>query len=583
MLESIAWKIGGDQGEGIDSTGDVIATVANRMGYFVYGYKSFSSRIKGGHTHYKVRVSDRPVLSACRDTHLLVALTQETIDRNVHEVIQGGAVVADESIVPKLPDGITCPLIVIPMTKIARDLGNPVMRNMVAVGASSALLNLPLDAFKDYISEKFTRKGEDVVRQNVQAVEAGHAYALEHFPDGLIFRLPTVEKKPRLVVTGNEAIALGALAAGCRIMAAYPITPASDVMENLVALFPKVGGVVCQMEDEIASITLVAGAGYAGARAMTATSGPGFSLMQEGMGLAAAAEIPAVVIDCQRSGPSTGMPTKNEQSDIMAAIFGGHGEAPRIVLAPGTALEAFLDTAEAFNLAEKYQTVVIVASDLALSQWKQTVEDLPKEKVKIDRGLIRKDEDLVGLARGSFDRYALTESGISPRSLPGQPHGQYLATGVEHLPTGKVSEDPKNRKAEMDKRARKLQPLSDAPGGLVYQGPEKPDVLVACFGSVVGAVDEAISGLPSSGISVGRVHVRRLWPFPVKAFQEAASRAGSVLFVEQNSTSQLKGLAELTGVQLPRSRSFLKYDGILFMPEEIQDAIKAQLVAEEVS
>lgn len=582
-MDQIAWKIGGDQGEGIDSTGDVIATVASRMGYFVYGYKSFSSRIKGGHTHYKVRIADHPVRSAVPETHVLVALTQETIDKSVHEVVPGGAVIADEGFAPSLPDGCGLPLIAIPMGKIARELGNPVVRNMVAVGATSALLGVPLVRYEAYVSLKFEGKGQSVVDINLAALRAGFEAARAALPDGLGFTLPEVEEKGRLLMTGNEAIALGALAGGCRIMAAYPITPASDVMENLVGLLPQHGGVVCQMEDEIAAITLVIGAGYAGARAMTATAGPGFSLMQEGMGLAAMAEVPAVIVDCQRSGPSTGMPTKSEQSDIMAAIFGGHGEGGRIVLSPSTVEEAFADTAEAFNLAERYQTPVIIASDLALSEWKQTVEHLPIEKVTIDRGEIAPEDFLRHLQRGSFDRYALTDSGISPRSLPGQPHGQYLATGVEHLPSGKVSEDPKNRKGEVDKRARKFQPLIDDPTGVDYEGPAAPDLVIASFGSVTGAIEEAIATIADPTLHIGRLKVRRLWPFPATAFRKYLEAAGEVMFIEQNSTSQLRRLAELVGIDTSHATSLLRYDGILFTPQEIQAAIRSRFARQEVS
>jgi len=582
-MDQIAWKIGGDQGEGIDSTGDVIATVASRMGYFVYGYKSFSSRIKGGHTHYKVRIADHPVRSAVPETHVLVALTQETIDRSVHEVVPGGAVIADEGFQPSLPDGCGLPLIAIPMGRIARELGNPVVRNMVAVGATSALLGVPLARYEAYVSLKFEGKGQGVVDVNLAALRAGFEAARAVLPDGLGFTLPEVAEKGRLLMTGNEAIALGALAGGCRIMAAYPITPASDVMENLVGLLPQHGGVVCQMEDEIAAITLVIGASYAGARAMTATAGPGFSLMQEGMGLAAMAEIPAVIVDCQRSGPSTGMPTKSEQSDIMAAIFGGHGEGGRIVLSPSTVEEAFADTAEAFNLAERYQTPVIIASDLALSEWKQTVEHLPIEKVTIDRGEIAPQDFLRHLQRGSFDRYALTDSGISPRSLPGQPHGQYLATGVEHLPSGKVSEDPRNRKSEVDKRARKFQPLIDDPTGVDYEGPATPDLLIASFGSVTGAIEEAIATIGESTLHIGRLKVRRLWPFPATAFRKCLEAAGEVMFVEQNSTSQLRRLSELVGIDTSHATSLLRYDGILFTPQEIQAAIRSRFARQEVS
>ncbi len=574
-MGDVAWKIGGDQGEGIDSTGDVMATVANRLGYHIYGYKSFSSRIKGGHTHYQVRIADHPVRAATARTDVLVALTQETIDKNVQAVGPGGAVVADQAFSPALPEGSQLALVTIPMAQIARQIGNPLTRNMVAVGASAALLHLPMAAFSAYVSEKFARKGDETVAQNLEALGQGYTAALAQMPEGLSVRLPAVEPAGRLLLTGNQAVALGAVRAGCRIMAAYPITPATDIMEELVTLLPRFGGVVCQMEDEIAAITLVVGAGYAGVRAMTATSGPGFSLMQEGMGLAAAAEVPAVIVDCQRAGPSTGMPTKNEQSDVMAAIFGGHGGAARVVLAPGTVEQAYHDIGLAFNLAEGYHLPVIVASDLSLAEWTQTVEALPYDGIAVERGPVVSAAELASLVTG-FDRYRLTESGVSARSLPGQARGQYLATGVEHLPSGKVSEDPANRRLEMDKRERKLATLAREYRGTEYMGNERPDVLVITFGSTVGAVDEAI-GLSQGVGQVARLQVRRLWPFPAEEVLAAAQGAGAVLFVEQNAQGQLAQLAEMSGLHHARTRHLRRYDGTLFLPEEIQGAIVSAL------
>ncbi|MHB1505106.1 MAG: 2-oxoacid:acceptor oxidoreductase subunit alpha [Sulfobacillus sp.] len=583
-MGEVGWKIGGDQGEGIDSTGDVVATVANRLGYHIYGYKSFSSRIKGGHTHYKVRIADHPVRAASATTQVLVALTQETIDRNSQEVSPGGAVVADLAFSPSLPEGSELTLIGIPMAQIARQIGNPLTRNMVAVGASAALLHLPMEAFSAYVSEKFERKGAETVSQNVRALGEGHAAALAQMPDGLAVRLPEVAPARRLLLTGNQAVALGAVRAGCRIMAAYPITPATDIMEQLVTLLPPLGGVVCQMEDEIAAITLVIGAGYAGVRAMTATSGPGFSLMQEGMGLAASAEVPAVIVDCQRAGPSTGMPTKNEQSDIMAAIFGGHGGAARVVLAPGTPEQAYRDIGHAFNLAEAYHLPVIVASDLSLGEWLQTVDDLPYADVSISRGSLISQAELLALT-DAYSRYQLTASGVSPRSLPGQAKGQYLATGVEHLPSGKVSEDPQNRRLEMDKREQKLSTLSQSETGTEYLGPERSDVLVITFGSTVGPVDEAVA-LAQESAAVARLQIRRLWPFPAAEVLAAADRAAAVLFVEQNGQGQLAQLAEMSGLHHPHTTHLRRYDGTLFLPSEILSAIlsgRQLATAKEVS
>ncbi|MDA8346344.1 MAG: 2-oxoacid:acceptor oxidoreductase subunit alpha [Thermaerobacter sp.] len=581
MAKSLAWKIGGDQGEGIDSTGDVVGTVASRLGYYIYGYKHFSSRIKGGHTHYTVRLSAQPVLAPEPQVHVLVALTQETIDRNVSGLVPGGPVLADAAFKPTLPPGAQAHLIEIPLTQIAREIGAPVVRNMVSVGASAALLGLPLDAFAGYVEEKFARKGAQTVSQNVQALEQGYRFIEEQSAGATRYALPKATPGKRYLMTGNDALALGALGAGCRLMAAYPITPATDIMETLAGLFPKYGGAICQMEDELAAITMVIGAGYAGARAMTATSGPGFSLMQEGIGLASVAEIPAVVVDTQRVGPSTGMPTKMEQSDLMAAVFGGHGEGERIVLTPGDANQAFVDGYEAFNLAERYQCPVIVLSDLGLAQWVQTVEHLPYEDVHIDRGAIVEAGETADL-EGEFERYRITADGISPRTLPGTPKGQYLATGVEHGQAGKVSEDPINRTAQVQKRRRKLQPLRTRPDAILADGTVGAEVVVVCFGSTIGAVDEAVSELRAIGIKVGRVQVRQAWPLPVEPLRSALRDAHKVLFVEQNSTGELRELARLEGLEDERFASLLKYDGTLLLPQEVMAEVRTLVLKEEV-
>jgi 2-oxoglutarate ferredoxin oxidoreductase subunit alpha len=580
----IAWKIGGDQGEGIDSTGDALATVANRMGYYVYGYKTFSSRIKGGHTNYKVRISTTPVEATTETTDVLVALNQETIDKNARELRPGGFLLADSAFDPRLPDGMDhVHLINLPLTQIAKDLGSVLMRNMVAVGASAALLNLPLEPFQQYVAKRFGSKGDAVIKPNQEAVARGFDQVRETMGDRLDIRLGEPTPGDRVVVSGNDALALGALAGGCRVMAAYPITPASDVMEALIKWLPQVGGVVVQAEDEIAAITMAIGAGFAGARAMTATSGPGFSLMQEALGLASMTETPVVIADIQRSGPSTGMPTKQEQSDLLQMVHGGHGESPRIVLAPSSIPEIFEDGADAFNLAERYQCPVLIASDLSLGLWRQSVERsaLDLGQVHIDRGPIMEPAALEAMGRDVFLRYQITDSGISPRTLPGMKFGQYLATGAEHAETGKVSEDPQNRVRMMEKRFRKLQDFDREP--LRHEGPLDGDLVLVAIGSTVGICREAAGLLAEQGMRVGLVWPRVLAPFPTSALADAVAKARRVLVVEQNATGQLLQLMHTYGVGHDgRFGSFLKFNGVPFTPQEIARKAAEIVPAEEV-
>jgi 2-oxoglutarate ferredoxin oxidoreductase subunit alpha len=544
LPESIVWRIGGDQGEGIDSTGDVFATVASRLGYHVYTSKHFSSRIKGGHTHHTVRFGARQLHAPSPTVDVLVALTQETIDRSAADLV-----LADSAFKPHGGGR----LLEVPMTALARDIGSPLYRNMVAVGASAAVLGLPLAAFSAYVEEKFARKGAETVARNLDALERGYRQIAA---DRL--RLPDPQPGDRLLLTGNDAVALGAATAGCRLMAAYPITPATDIMETLATLLPQHGGAVCQMEDELAAITLAVGAGYAGARVLTATSGPGLSLMQEGIGLAAAAEIPLVVVDVQRAGPSTGMPTKSEQSDVMAAIFGGHGEGERIVLAPATPAQAFADAQAAFSLADRHQCPVILLSDLALGQFQQTAEAADFTVLPVDLGAIVREV----APDAPFLRHLITDDGISPRTLPGTPQGQYLATGVEHAPSGRVSEDPANRAAQVAKRLCKLAPLAERADAIQSQS---ADTMLVGFGSTMGAIWEAAETAPG----IGWLQVRQLWPLPAGPIRAALANAGRILVVEQNATGELRQLLKIAGIQDARFGSLLHFDGTPLLPERI--------------
>lgn len=570
----VAWKIGGEQGEGIDSTGDVLSTVLSRMGYFVYGYKLFSSRIKGGHTTYKVRIASHPVEAATEVSDILVALNQETITDHACELNGGGLLLADSVFHPVIPDGVSATLVALPLTQIAKSHGSVVMRNMVSVGASAALLNLSPDPFLDYVESKFSRKGAAIVTANQEAVMDGYNRVREEYAGISQLTLDRPVKGDRLVLTGNDAVALGAIAGGCRLMCGYPITPATDIMESLSKWLPLVGGTVVQMEDELASMSACIGAGYAGARAMTATSGPGFSLMQEGLGLAGMAEIPVVVVDTQRSGPSTGMPTKQEQSDLMAMINGGHGDSPRVVLAPSSLEESFEDGWQAFNLADQLQTPVLIATDLSLALWSQSIDrdKLDGPRVTIERGPIMSADELQQKGQEVFHRYAITDDGVSPRTLPGTLNGQYLATGVEHQPSGKVSEDPTNRARMMEKRLAKLELIHSLRQSIKWEGPQDPDLMLLAIGSTVGAIREAQSVLLEEGHLVAISWLRTLSPFPVEEFTKLFSTVRQVLVVEQNATAQLAQLMRAQGVwDAHRFDSLLKYDGVQFFPSEIVD------------
>ncbi len=350
MIKQLSWKVGGQQGEGIESTGEIFCLALNRMGYYLYGYRHFSSRIKGGHSNNKIRISTQPIGSISDDLNVLVAFDQETIDLNAHELVEGGVILADAKFNPVVPETVPARLFAVPFTEIAQEVGIAQMKNMVAVGASSALLGFSLESFEEVIEEKFLRKGQHIVDKNMEAIKRGAQYILDETGGPLEgLQLEPADGKKRLYMIGNDAIALGALAAGCRLMAAYPITPSSEIMEYLIKKLPEFGGTVVQTEDELAAITMVIGASYGGVRALTASAGPGLSLMTEAIGLSGMTETPAVIVNTQRGGPSTGLPTKQEQSDILAMLYSTHGEIPKIVIAPSTVEECFYDTVQAFN------------------------------------------------------------------------------------------------------------------------------------------------------------------------------------------------------------------------------------------
>ncbi|MCC2683263.1 MAG: subunit alpha of 2-oxoglutarate ferredoxin oxidoreductase [Paenibacillaceae bacterium] len=580
MISQLSWKIGGQQGEGVESTDRIFSTALNRLGYYLYGYRHFSSRIKGGHTNNKIRISTKPIRAISDDLNILVAFDQETIDLNAHELCDNGVIVADAKFNPVLPAGVNARLFAVPITAIAEGLGTSLFKNMAASGASWSLLGLPLEVFNKAVEEEFGRKGPAIVEKNLQAVKQASEFVLEKTGGALPeLQLAPPDGKEKLFIIGNDAIGLGAVAAGCRFMSAYPITPASEIMEYLIKVLPKFGGTVIQTEDEIAAVTMAIGANYGGVRTFTASAGPGLSLMMEAIGLAGMTETPLVIVDTQRGGPSTGLPTKQEQSDVMAMIHGTHGEIPKIVLAPSTIEECFYDTIEAFNLAEQYQCPVILLTDLQLSLGKQTSELLDYRKIKINRGNLVSGELPELPANDLFKRYQMTSDGISPRVFPGMKNGIHHVTGVEHDQNGRPSENPINRKLMMEKRMGKLNQVK-VTNPIVVDAPyEQPDLLIINMGSTGGTIDEARTRLEAEGVKTNHIKVRLLHPFPGDALKPYLSKAKSVVVVENNYTAQLSDLIKLHCGHGDKIKNVLKYDGTPFLPSEIHQRCKELTLA----
>ncbi|MFJ7696581.1 2-oxoacid:acceptor oxidoreductase subunit alpha [Lysinibacillus fusiformis] len=575
MLHQLSWKVGGQQGEGIESTGEIFSMAMNRLGYFLYGYRHFSSRIKGGHTNNKITVRPTEVRAIADDLDILVAFDQETIDVNYKELTENGVILADAKFDPVKPEDSKAPLFVVPFTEIAAELGTSLMKNMVAIGATASLLNLEDAVFQNVVDDIFGKKGEEVVQKNMEAITRGRQIMNELLGDRVgAWEISPADGKRRMFMIGNDAVALGALAAGTRFMAAYPITPASEIMEYLIKKLPKFGGTVIQTEDEIAAATMAIGANFGGVRSFTASAGPGLSLMMEAIGLSGMTEQPLVVVDTQRGGPSTGLPTKQEQSDLMAMLYGTHGEIPKVVIAPSTMEEAFFDTIQAFNIAEELQLPVILMTDLQLSLGKQSVEPFDYSKIEIRRGKIVIDDLEEATDKAYFKRYEDTEDGVSPRVLPGTLHGIHHVTGVEHDETGKPSEATGNRQTQMDKRFRKLESLKFDNPVFVNAPHEEAEILLVGFNSTRGAIEEVQERLNAQGMKVNHAHIRLVHPFPSAEMAPLVAQAKKVIVVENNYTGQLANIMKMNIGGHDKIATITKYNGTPFLPGELENRVK---------
>ncbi|HWI62773.1 MAG TPA: 2-oxoacid:acceptor oxidoreductase subunit alpha [Symbiobacteriaceae bacterium] len=575
-MEHVTWKVGGAQGEGIDSTGEVLASTLNRQGYCLFAYRSFMSLIKGGHTSYKVRVADCPVRYQGDTLDILIAFDQLSIKENEHELVDGAIVIHDAKFAPSFTVDKELQVIKVPMSETAKALGNVIMKNMVALGVSASVLGLTPAPFYEYIESRFGKKGSEVAELNKQAIKEGYDFCQEHYA-GVAKPLPKAAGTPHYLISGNEAAGFGALLGGCRFEVAYPITPATEILYYAASHWPRYGAKVMQAEDEIAACIGAIAANYTGVRSMTSTSGPGLSLMMEALGLAGISETPLVIMDVQRAGPSTGMPTKPEQSDLTTAVYGGHGEHPRIVVAPSTVEECIYYGAEVFNLAERFQCPVLMLSDMFLGMSKVTIPESHMKFVgefKVNRGKLVTQKDLDALGDRPFLRHEVTEDGISPRSIPGQKGGSYTLLSNESSEECREEvEDPYNRVQQLDKRARKMLALPVDEIGIEYHpAPDDadPDILLVGWGSTRAQLEEAHYRLVREGHKVGHLHVKILEPFPKQAVTQLMRRARRVLFVEQNSTGQL---CQLTKRHVPyheKIEMHLRYDGIILTVREIE-------------
>ncbi|MFZ5968054.1 MAG: 2-oxoacid:acceptor oxidoreductase subunit alpha [Bacillota bacterium] len=578
MADKLTLMLGGIQGEGIVSTGDILIKALSRSGYYTYGCRTFSSRIKGGHTNYVMDICTEKIFSSSDQLDILIAMDQDTIEINLFRLKDGGLLLYDDIVqvtaLLQNEKSEKIQIIGFPFTSLAKQHGTTIMKNTAIVALIARLLHLPYHSLEEVIRKQFQKKGEEIISKNLAVASECYKFPLD---DSFYhhYALKTQTNTENLTsLIGNEAIALAALMAGCRFVAAYPITPASEIMEYLIKKFPKYNGVMIQTEDEISAVTMCIGASYAGCRSMTATSGPGISLMMEGVGLSGMAEIPLVIVDSQRGGPSTGLPTKHEQSDIQILYYGPHGEIPSIIVTPYSVEECFYQTIEAFNLADKYQCPVFILSDLLLGLSRQTIDELDKDRLLIDRGKLISSHELSEKQEVPFKRFAFTTDDISERSIPGQPFGMHSVTGIEHTEAGKPSEGPENRTAMMNKRLRKIKRLSDTDGIHLFDTSDS-NILILSIGSNYGIIKRAVE---ESQLPVSYGMFTRIKPLPVKQLEELLAKYDKVLVVENNGTSQLAAIIKQELGYHHKICSLLKYDGQPFRIEEVLAKVKEMMV-----
>ncbi len=584
MENEVTIRIGGESGEGTISGGDILALAAARWGYHVYTFRTFPAEILGGPCMFQVRISDRPVKSMGDSADVLICLNKEAYDRNMSELRHGGVLIYDPS--DFMPDTGDCITYAIPFNEIARkEVQLFQTKNMVMLGAISGLFGPPLEAIVQVVQSKLskTRKSNStLMEKNILALEITKKYVSEKLSKQDPYLLGPVEKADRVVLNGNQAVVAGALAAECRFFAGYPITPASDIMEGLAKELPQVGGTFLQAEDEIAALAAVLGASYGGKRAMTATSGPGFSLMTELIGLSSMAELPAVIVDAQRAGPSTGMPTKMEQSDLSFALNAGHGDTPRMIVAPANVADCYDLTILAFNMAERYQMPVLFLTDQSLTARVESVDTSVFKPAKLQGRIEHDNHDrngasengkvAVGAASNGYARYAYTATGISPMTKPGPGAVTYVATGLEHDEHGHPDYEPEDHTAMMEKRFRKLDTAAEELPKPERYGDENATIGIIGWGSTEGAIQEAIDRARAKGYKVASLHPKILSPLPDRTIRDFIHSVEKVIVPECNYSGQLANLLGAKyGLQAIRVN---KFGGIPFTAGEILRAIE---------
>lgn len=568
--------MGGEAGAGITRSGFLFAKICLRGGLYVFGTNDYQSLIRGGHNSYTVRADNEKIYSQADLVDLLLALNKETILFHKDELASGAGIIYDGEQITIADEELGrkyIKLYSVPLHNIVKKLEGPqIMENSVALGAAIALLDYELEILNEVLRETFKSKTAEL---NIEAAKQGYNYIKEHYGNSFGYKLRKTgsSDKKRILVTGNDAIGLGALSAGCRFYAAYPMTPATPLLHFLAPLEREYKMIVIQTENEIAAVNMVAGASYAGVRSMTATSGGGFCLMSEGLGMTGMTETSPVIVLVQRPGPSTGLPTYTAQGDLRFAIHASQGEFPRVVIAPGDVEECFYTTFEAFNLAEKFQIPALIISDKYLGESHGTSEPFDQNRMEIDRGQLTIEDKYTG--EEEYKRHKFTENGISPRALPGTKGAIVRTNADEHNELGYTTEDPILTTKMTDKRFKKLDTLSKELKNYEttkLYGSKEADATIIGWGSTKGPIREAMKTLSKEDKTVNYLQIVYLHPFPADKVQKILQSTKKTIVVENNRTSQLSSLIR-EHLLITVDHKILKYDGRPFNPEALSKSL----------
>src|SRR6267142_3947758 len=578
MKQTFTIAIGGAAGQGVATPGDIFAKILSRRGLHLNAYNAYQSIIRGGHTFLTIRTGPEKVTNMGDRLDLLIPLNQDAMDRHLGLLREGAACIYNADAIKPGDAARGTALCPLPVSKLADITRNKIAQNTLAVGAGLNMMGIGFQALEEVLTEQFKKKGAAVVSENVEIARAGYEYAAANFKS-FSWSLPVTNNR-YAVLSGNTALAMGGAAAGVKFYCAYPMSPSTGVLHWMAAHARSAGILVRQVEDEIGVINMAIGAAHAGVRAMCATSGGGFALMTEGLGMSAMMETPVVVIDVQRAGPSTGVPTKTEQGDLWQMLGAGFGDFPRLIAAPTDILDCFKLVPEMHNLADRFQCPGIILSDLLLSEGRSSVD--PKQinfATEIDRGEMIVSADPTHGTNG-YKRYKITESGISPRAIPGVPGHTHTAATDEHDEDGVLISDeftnPAKRRAMMDKRQRKVLGIEAAVQPPVLIGTPTAEVTLVGWGSTGGVIREAVAMLNEEGISANQLQIRWMVPLHGEAIVNILKSSKYTIMVENNYSGQFARYLRSETSYVPDGY-IRKYDGEPFMPHRIVEAVKEQL------